>query len=76
MDEERLINLETQLAFAQEEVAQLSQVLAQKDKRLMALEARVERLERALAGLSAKVDGGPEDVLGTLPEDDPVPRSG
>ncbi len=74
--EERFINLETQLAFAQDEVTQLSQVLAQKDRRLMELESRVERLERAIQALSSKVDAGPDEVEGTRPEEDPVPRSG
>ena len=55
--EERFINLETQLAFAQDEVTQLSQVLAQKDRRLMDLESRVERLDDAFGdGLRARAN--------------------
>lgn len=76
MDDPRLDNLEIKLAFAQEELVTLGGVVADKDRRLMQLEERVERLETALRVLAQRVSAPAGEDIGAHPEEDPVPRSG
>ena len=73
MDDERV---QVALAYLEKTVEDLSQTLVAKEKRLGELEERVERLETALRILARRREDGGGDVLGALPEEDPVPRSG
>jgi uncharacterized coiled-coil protein SlyX len=67
--------LEEKLSFLEVTVDALHVALVDKEKVVRELENRVAALEGALRMLAQKVPQG-DDVLGALPEEDPVPRSG
>ncbi|MBI1949548.1 MAG: SlyX family protein [Deltaproteobacteria bacterium] len=72
----RLVEVEVKLAFHQQTIADLSQALVEKERRITALERQVEHLEKAMRVLAQRAGTSPGEVLGAHPEDDPVPRSG
>lgn len=72
----RLVEIEVKLAFHEQTIGDLSHALVDKERRLAALEERVEHLEGALRALAQRAGATPSEVLGAHPEDDPVPRSG
>jgi uncharacterized coiled-coil protein SlyX len=67
--------LEEKIAFLEVTVDALHVALVDKENSITQLERRVEALEHALRRLAVKVPDASE-VLGAMPEDDPVPRSG
>lgn len=72
MDDEAI---QVSVAYLEKTVADLSEALIAKEKRLRELEDRLERLEAALRIL-ARRNEQKNEVLGAIPEEDPVPRSG
>lgn len=72
----RLIEVEIKLAFHEQTLADLSQTLIDKERRIGALEERMAHLEKAVRVLAQRAGAPPGEVLGAHPEDDPVPRSG
>ncbi len=74
-DNERLVEIETKLAFHDQSIEDLHQALVEKEQRVSVLEETVARLEKALKILASRThDTG--EVAGAHPEEDPVPRSG
>lgn len=71
-----LINVETKLAWHDEKLEVLNAALVDKERRITALEDRIERLERALQILAQRNAAGVQEVAGAHDVDDPVPRSG
>lgn len=76
--EKRLVELEMRLTFAQDQLATLGSVMLEKDRLLLDLEGRVQRLESALRILSSRVADTDTraEVLGANADEDPVPSSG
>ena len=73
----RIIELEMRLAFQQETLDMLSSTLVDKERRLMALEDRVVRLESAIRIVASR--NTPHDTEApeaAFAEKDPVPHSG
>ena len=72
-DEERMVVLEERVAWLQHLTEELSAQMAAQDRRVLDLEARLERTSFVLRSLAQERSS---DLLGANPEDDPVPRSG
>ncbi|MCC7070114.1 MAG: SlyX family protein [Deltaproteobacteria bacterium] len=72
----QLVEVEIKLAFHERTIADLSQALVDKERRISALEERVVHLERALRVVAQRTGAPPAEIVGAHPEDDPVPRSG
>ena len=75
MSDDDLVELQTKQAWHDEKLEALSAALIEKEKRIGALEDRIERLERALTILAQR-QSSPREVAGANDVDDPVPRSG
>jgi uncharacterized coiled-coil protein SlyX len=67
--------LEIKVSYQERAIEQLSEALIEKEKRIVALEESVARIEKAI-GILASRTTTPGDVAGAHPEEDPVPRSG
>ena len=76
MSEDDLVELQTKQAWHDEKLDVMSSALIEKERRITALEERVERLERALTILAQRQSTPPQEIAGALEVDDPVPRSG
>ena len=61
MDEERVVQLETMVAFARDDIERLNAEVAERDRALLALEQRVQTLEHAVRMLVARSNAPPED---------------
>jgi uncharacterized coiled-coil protein SlyX len=72
--EKRLDDLEVKVAFQEKNIDDLNQALIDEAQRAAQLEAEISVLKEAVRRLSTK--GQDPEVLGTLPEEDPVPESG
>lgn len=75
-DDDRVRELEIQLAFQREALTTLEAALVDKDRAIRALEDDVRALKEAFTRLSARTAGPDEEVLGKYDVDDPVPRAG
>ena len=71
MDDDRTTRLEIKCAFLEKSIADLDAVVREQADALDALKGLVERMQEKLAARGDDVE-----VLGAMPEDDPVPRSG
>jgi uncharacterized coiled-coil protein SlyX len=72
--EKRLEDLEVRIAFQEKSFDDLNQALAEETQRSTRMEAEIHVLKEALRRLSSR--GKEPEVLGAMPEDDPVPNSG
>lgn len=62
--EERLVKLEVKIAYAEETIATLNQVVTDQDKEIALLKTRLEKLEQRLADLIAlEQEGLPADQM-------------
>jgi len=75
-DDDRVRELEIQLAFQREALATLEAALVDKDRAIRALEDDVRALKEAFSRLSARAASPDEEVVGKYDVDDPVPRAG
>lgn len=75
-DDDRVRELEIQVAFQREALTTLEAALVDKDRAIRALEDDVRALKEAFTRLSARTAGPDEEVLGKYDVDDPVPRAG
>ena len=76
MSDDDLVELQTKQAWHDEKLDAMSSALIEKEKRISALEERVERLERALTILAQRQSAPAREIAGAHDADDPVPRSG
>lgn len=56
MSEERLVNIETKIAFQEDVIDELNKIIYQQQKKLERLEATCEALARHLASLAESVN--------------------
>jgi len=73
--DERLMELEVKLAYAEEHAQELDGVVAAHSKRLDEVEEELRLCREALRRVAANMSDAGE-VLGAYDADDPVPRSG
>ena len=71
-----LVELQTKQAWHDDKLDSLNEALIDKEKRITALEERIERLERALTILAQRQATPAMEIAGAHDVDDPVPRSG
>jgi uncharacterized coiled-coil protein SlyX len=72
-DDARIVEIEIKLSYAEQRVADLDETVLEQSRRIDQLEETVRLLRVALTRMAQTGEG---EVLGAMPEDDPVPNSG